>query len=282
MIVIYTLSCPLTGEVRYVGKTNNPKIRFKNHCEERWRKNRKSNWIKSLRSRSLKPVMEIIEECPEDSWEDSERFWISYLNFLGCNLTNSNSGGDGATLISEETRRRLSEAHAGKRQTAETIEKRVKKIRGTIQNAQWVAKRSMSMRGKKRSKESRRKQSQSRMGLLPSQEHRDKLSHAMKRYMKNPEVRLRLSRLIKGRKKTPEQIARWVSAVTGRKNSPRSIQRMKAAQAKFHSMRPWGKSTKDDVIKIHKLKQKGMSNLYIAKTMGLTPATIRRRLLLEI
>lgn len=44
---IYFLSHPTTGEVRYVGKTNNPRIRLWMHKRET-KNTRKNAWIKSL------------------------------------------------------------------------------------------------------------------------------------------------------------------------------------------------------------------------------------------
>jgi hypothetical protein len=57
---IYTLAHPITGEIRYVGKTCRYEKRKIEHLYEDNR-TRKSNWIKSLRNLGLKPVMEPLE-----------------------------------------------------------------------------------------------------------------------------------------------------------------------------------------------------------------------------
>ena len=48
-VYIYTLSHPITKEVRYVGKTKNPKQRLRAHTNPaRYRPTHKFNWIKKL------------------------------------------------------------------------------------------------------------------------------------------------------------------------------------------------------------------------------------------
>lgn len=105
-----------TGSIRYVGKTNNPVQRFQYHLYTTGRSH-KDNWIKSLVDRGHKPVMEIIEEveceCDED-WHEVEMFYISYMRFLGFNLTNIENGGQGPGRITKETRQRMSESRKGK------------------------------------------------------------------------------------------------------------------------------------------------------------------------
>lgn len=86
------------GTVRYVGKTNNPKSRLYSHIAEAKRKksNRKIlNWIRSLLSRNEKPVLEIIEICSHENWQDREKYWISFYRKKVTNLCNECDGGEG-------------------------------------------------------------------------------------------------------------------------------------------------------------------------------------------
>lgn len=86
---IYVLRCPITNEIRYVGKTNNPLQRFKAHNNKARDVNTyKRNWINSLRKEGLKPVFEIIEECSIDIWKEREKYWIEFYIKEGCKLTN--------------------------------------------------------------------------------------------------------------------------------------------------------------------------------------------------
>lgn len=90
IVQIYMLSDPITQEIRYVGKTNNIKRRYKaHHNPARFKNTTKFDWIKSLRDKNLKAVLKVIEECSADVGKERERFWIKYHLNKGCRLTNS-------------------------------------------------------------------------------------------------------------------------------------------------------------------------------------------------
>ena len=62
---IYALLDPITREIRYIGKSDYPRERLRDHvCDSKCNKenNRKANWIRSLLKQGLKPEMEIIDE----------------------------------------------------------------------------------------------------------------------------------------------------------------------------------------------------------------------------
>ncbi len=111
---IYTLSHPVTNEVRYIGKTINIKRRYKQHLYDKRTKSYKCSWIISLRDIGLKPIMNIIEECTDENWEDRERYWIKQYD----NLTNTKEGGNGGDnykrYISEEAIEKIRQANLGK------------------------------------------------------------------------------------------------------------------------------------------------------------------------
>lgn len=96
VVYIYTLSCPITNEVRYVGRTiqKNPKWRYNQHIIQA-KNNRKKDychcWIKSLLNIKKLPVFNIIEEATS---VDRESFWINYYSELGVKLTNITVGGE--------------------------------------------------------------------------------------------------------------------------------------------------------------------------------------------
>jgi group I intron endonuclease len=100
MTYIYTLSHPITKEVRYVGKTINIKRRYYDHLY-RDGNTHKHHWVKSLLAEGLKPIMTIIEECP-DNWEEREIFWITQFD----NLTNLTKGGE-KYEVTEELREKF-------------------------------------------------------------------------------------------------------------------------------------------------------------------------------
>ena len=101
-VYIYTLEHPITEEIRYVGKTRNPKMRFHNHCNKLHNeKSHKRHWINKLKKEGLKPKMKILDEVLESEWKFWERFWINQLKQWNFNLVNHTSGGEGLTLGNE-------------------------------------------------------------------------------------------------------------------------------------------------------------------------------------
>ena len=90
---IYTLNCPETNEVRYVGKSTNPSKRFSNHlCDTS--KSHKASWIRSLINNNKLPILNIIEEFDNElACYNAEIIYISSYS----NLTNHPIGGLGAT-----------------------------------------------------------------------------------------------------------------------------------------------------------------------------------------
>ncbi len=96
---IYILIDPRNNQVRYVGKSNNPRERFKNHLNKSHNpKSYKTNWINKLRELNLKPIMQIIDTVPIEDWIFWEMYWISQFKTWGFNLVNHTNGGDGSTF----------------------------------------------------------------------------------------------------------------------------------------------------------------------------------------
>lgn len=96
---IYLLIDPITNQIRYIGKANNPKDRYKNHINKCLDKNtHKRNWINKLKKLGYKPELEILEEVSISEWKYWESFWIGYYKYLGFKLLNYTLGGDGSTF----------------------------------------------------------------------------------------------------------------------------------------------------------------------------------------
>jgi len=96
---IYILIDPETNQVRYVGKANNIFQRYKAHLN-RARKHQihKLNWINYLKTKGLKPIIEIIDIVPIDNWVFWETYWISQFKTWGFDLINYTNGGEGTTF----------------------------------------------------------------------------------------------------------------------------------------------------------------------------------------
>lgn len=94
---IYALIDPRNQQIKYIGKANNPKLRFNGHLRECLKtETLKNNWIKSLLNKGLKPIVEIIDEVLESEWQFWERHYISLYKSWGFKLKNDPKcpGGD--------------------------------------------------------------------------------------------------------------------------------------------------------------------------------------------
>ena len=120
VVYIYTLTDPFTNEVRYVGKTVNPRLRIRGHiCESRLRHQSpaKAEWIKGLLKRGSRPVLSVIETVSESEWEYSEIRAIAAYRSAGCSLLNRTNGGEGGPVglhPSAETRAKMSASRRGR------------------------------------------------------------------------------------------------------------------------------------------------------------------------
>jgi hypothetical protein len=94
---IYALLDPRTREIRYIGKADDPELRFKLHIiRSKDERNHKANWIRLLLAQGLKPILKIVDEVLRSEWQAAECAYVAfYRDDLGCDLANSTPGGDG-------------------------------------------------------------------------------------------------------------------------------------------------------------------------------------------
>lgn len=149
---IYALSDPDTGEVRYIGKADDPHARYLRHlgAQELNANSYKARWIRSLLRSGKKPEMFIVDSVPSDQWQQAEREWIAACRDAGDRLTNTYAGGYGR--------------QAGLKHPPEVVEK----IRA-------------GLTGRPVSQDTRRKLSEMFTGRVLDEEHRQKLSEAHRR-----------------------------------------------------------------------------------------------------
>lgn len=121
MVKIYGLVCPLTHEIRYIGKTQQ-KIskRLKAHITDARVStySHKRRWIRKCLSAGLTPSAWILAEVMEgDRWQDVEKAWIKRAKEIGLHLTNQTSGGEGLDFTDPEAleRYRVAQSIASKR-----------------------------------------------------------------------------------------------------------------------------------------------------------------------
>lgn len=80
---IYVLIDPRNLEIRYVGKTNNPKERMRAHISPHIymrHNNKKCIWIEELRSIGLRPTMQVMTSCPSEKSHIYEHMYFKLFN----------------------------------------------------------------------------------------------------------------------------------------------------------------------------------------------------------
>ena len=100
---IYVLKDPVTNEIRYVGVTGQTLAqRLSQHiCTAKNTPGRYvCNWIRSLLKENKRPVIEQIDEVPDNDWERWEIYYISHYRNMGYKLTNTDKGGKGVVNAS--------------------------------------------------------------------------------------------------------------------------------------------------------------------------------------
>lgn len=134
--IVYALSHPITGELRYIGKSESGLERPRQHGNLSHLKSKghlpSVRWINKLRSQGLNYVIEVVEEFPDrPSLMEGEKFYISYFRSLGLRLLNVCDGGEGFTgKHTPEARAKIAAAGTGRKMSPETIEKGAAKRRG--------------------------------------------------------------------------------------------------------------------------------------------------------
>ena len=94
-VAIYGLQDPRDDEIRYIGKTVDPKQRHGQHLLTTV--NRVRSWIDDMALTGHVPIMIILDVVDSNCSNDSERSWI--MQFDDGNLLNSSEGGEGAPSL---------------------------------------------------------------------------------------------------------------------------------------------------------------------------------------
>lgn len=116
----------------------------------------------------LRVKIMLLEECPEEKWQEREIFWIS--NFDG--LTNQTIGGEGKTgyIATAESRAKMSLSHMGHSPSKESRLRQSMAIMGHPVSKETRAKMSLANTGKRRSDETKAKISLASTGRYHSEE----------------------------------------------------------------------------------------------------------------
>lgn len=172
---IYGLADPISGNIRYIGQSYDPKIRYKFHLKIKKPRTYKEFWIVSLKKLGLLPELVIIETTTFDKINERERFWIAEYRSLGFNLTNLTDGGEGCKgrKHSEETKALMSFQRMGNKYSLGFIHSQ--------ETRKKMSERHSGMTGKKHSEESRSKMSQKLSNRMLSEEHKSNISEGLTR-----------------------------------------------------------------------------------------------------
>ncbi len=89
MPYIYTINCPITNQVKYVGKANNPEIRFRSHLQSAKNKDL-YDWINHILDEGFNPILRVIDRATDNrSIFDLEASYIEHFWKIGSILNKS-------------------------------------------------------------------------------------------------------------------------------------------------------------------------------------------------
>jgi len=198
---IYALADPETRRVRYIGKSDDPIRRVRQHARDGGVTNAgKVRWIADLKARSLTPRLMLLEAVDACAWEEAERRWIATARGCGCDLLNMAPGGGYVRTHghSPETRAKISAALIGHTVPPEVIARIAAKHRGHRWTPEQRARHSASKKGK----------ICGFIGRPPTSETRAKIGAAAKLRGHTEESRRKIAEALSGRKRPPEVAAK--------------------------------------------------------------------------
>lgn len=181
-VYIYVLKHPDTLEIRYVGKTvRKLSRRLGNHiANAKGNKHNKhlSNWILSILKEGKRPIIELLETCQSDNWQEREQYWISKFP----NLINLTAGGDGCIgfIHNSETIEKIRQAKLGTKHSIEFKEAMSKRLKGISLSEEHKSKIGLANKGRKASIETKMKLSEAHKGIKQSEESKRKRSESIK------------------------------------------------------------------------------------------------------
>jgi hypothetical protein len=154
--LVYTLSHPLTGEVRYVGKTERTLgVRLIEHRYRATQKNQRSHlytWLRKLARQGLTPIIRELQRTRSSYLYEAEEYWIEELKSRGLRLINTSSGGRGrprGLKHTEESRARMSLAQRGSKKPQMSLTMRGnQRAKGRAQTLEERVRRSRSQGGR--------------------------------------------------------------------------------------------------------------------------------------
>lgn len=90
-VFIYALLDPDSGRVRYIGKSYDPKIRFKAHVGVA-QNSPLGEWICALKEHGKRPYLEVLESVSSVNWSGIELDYIKVFRLIWPDLLNQTGG----------------------------------------------------------------------------------------------------------------------------------------------------------------------------------------------
>ncbi len=180
MIYIYGLICPISGAVRYIGKSIKPEKRLRAHIGAALRheyKHHTARWIRKLVSEGSAPVLRILQEVKAgEDWREIERAWIKRAIDERWPITNSTAGGEGLDYLDPEEEKAYRRNHRAA----------MKRLASTEAGKAGISK----MAKASRTPDVRRKAAQSLRNAYRKTDLKERLAKVMARVRSTPEYKI--------------------------------------------------------------------------------------------
>jgi hypothetical protein len=125
--IIYGLTDPRDGQVRYIGKSASGLRRPRRHVQQaEAERTYKANWIRGLLAQGQQPGIVVLAEAThKKELGELERQAITAYRQRGAPLTNLTDGGDGCVgrVVEPQTRERIAAALRGRRRSEDLRQK---------------------------------------------------------------------------------------------------------------------------------------------------------------
>jgi hypothetical protein len=244
--VVYALCEPDTEEVRYIGCTNNIRLRFGEHSRIRG-KGYCQNWLRKLARSDKSPLFRVF--CCVQTPEEARRVEVALIASFksrGARLTNMTDGGEGTVgyVKSEETKRKMSLLLKGRPKSQETKDKLSALAKDRLSSPSERDKYSRASKAyyQKNPQARARLQEQSTKIWQDEELRSRKSEETKKRFAENPEAReviAESNRKRRGEKRpsrSVEHAAKIAAALRGKKHSVETCAKISAAHIgnKYH------------------------------------------------
>lgn len=242
---IYALLCP-RGEIRYIGKTLNPKNRLQKHISlaaSGKHQYHAARWIRSLLRKGEEPHLEIVCEVPEgESWVGYETEAIRMFREEGHRLTNSTGGGEGVTALSPEAMARRTaavkitkstpehKAQASASQKAASARPGRREARSKTTRENWDRKRDRFLEGMRQPEAVERRKCASRRRYEDPAYRQAQVDRQRVQFSEDPK---RLSAMVDAI--TPEVITKRNDSVRRAYQNPELIEKMSAVNTEINA-----------------------------------------------